>query len=97
MSGGGDRPAVVGDDERVGEHRWRAGELAAGSVGREEGQKRGLRLSLGDGGGHGGRRRPFLGKGQAGSALGSRVTKGRGEGASELEGKDLGGFEERGR
>ena len=58
-AGGGDRPAVVGDGERVGEHRWRAGKLAAGSVGREEGRKRGLRGSLGDGGGHGGRRRPF--------------------------------------
>jgi len=34
---GGDRPAVVGDGEWVGEHRWRARKLAAGSVGREEG------------------------------------------------------------
>ena len=55
---------------------------------------------LGQGGSVGGGRHSWginLGKGQAGSALGSRVTKGRGEGASELEGKDLGGFEERGR
>jgi len=41
----------MGDDERVGEHRRRAGELAAGSVGREEGRRRGLRGSLGAGGG----------------------------------------------
>jgi hypothetical protein len=46
-AGGGDRPAVVGDGERVGEHQWRAGMLAAGSVGREEGRRRVLRGDLG--------------------------------------------------
>ena len=54
MSGGGDRPAVVGDEERVGEHRWRARKLAAGSFGREERRKRGLRGRPASGGANGG-------------------------------------------
>ena len=78
VSGGSDRSAVVGDGERVGEYRWRARKLAAGSVGREEGRKRWLRGSLGYGGGHGGRRRPFPGKGAHG--LGSRAQEGRRKG-----------------
>jgi hypothetical protein len=78
VSSDGDRPAVVGDGERVSEYRWRARKLAAGSVGREEGRKRGLRGSLGDGGSHGGRRRPFLSKGA--HDLSSRAQEGRRKG-----------------
>ena len=43
-----------GGGERVGEHRWRPRELAAGVIGHEGGRRRGLRGELGGGGGHGG-------------------------------------------
>ena len=55
--GGGGAPMAKGEQGRVGEHRWRVGKLAAGSVGREEGRRRGLSGGLGGGDGHVGRRR----------------------------------------
>jgi hypothetical protein len=72
VSGNGSGPVDLGGGEWVGEHQRRVRELAMGSVGREDGWRRGLRGSLGGGGDHGGRRRPFQVKGGArGSALGS--------------------------
>ena len=50
---------VGGDGEGVGEYQWKARKVAAGVVGHEERRRRGLRGSLGRGGGHGWRRRPF--------------------------------------
>jgi len=51
---GGGGPVVRGGGERVGEHRWRPRELAAGVVGHEGGRRSELRGELGGGGGHGG-------------------------------------------
>ena len=65
VGGDGDRPAVVGDGEWVGEHQWRARKLVAGSVGREEGWRRGLRGGLEGGGAHGGGGGRFKQRGRA--------------------------------
>ena len=54
VGGDGDRTAVVGDSEWVGEHPCRARKLAAGSVGREEGRRRGFRGRPASGGANGG-------------------------------------------
>ena len=43
--GGGGGPAGLGISERVGEHQRSVRELATGSVGREEGRRRGFRTT----------------------------------------------------
>ena len=69
--GGGGGPVVRGGGERVGEHRWRPRELAAGVVGHEGGRRSELRGELGGGGGHGGGGGRSRRKGRAG--LGSQA------------------------
>ena len=64
-------PVVGGDGERVGEHRWRPRELAAGVVGHEGGRRSELRGELEGGGGHGGGGDRSRRKGRAG--LGSQA------------------------
>ena len=51
---GGGGPTALDGGKRVGEHRWRPRELAAGVVGHEGGRRSELRGELGGGGGHGG-------------------------------------------
>ena len=69
---------VRGGGERVGEHRWRPRELAAGVIGHEGGRRRGLRGSLGRGGANGGGVGRFRAEGQTGR--GARAQGGRREG-----------------
>jgi len=77
FGGGGGGPVVRGGGERVGEHRWRPRELAAGVVGHEGGRRRGLRGSLGRGGANGGGVGRFRAEGQTGR--GARAQGGRRE------------------
>ena len=78
FGGGGGGPVVRGGGERVGEHRWRPRELAAGVIGHEGGRRRGLRGNLGRGGGHGWRRWPFQAERGAWSRLSRSGRKERG-------------------
>ena len=75
----------LGAGERVGKHQRSVRELAAGSVGCEEGWRRELRGSLGGDGANGGGGGRFRAEGQMG--LGSRARSGGGkdEDASGLE------------
>ena len=52
--GGGAAPAVRGGGEWVWELHYGEGDLAAGSIWGEEGRRRGLRVELWGGNGHGG-------------------------------------------
>jgi hypothetical protein len=45
-NGGSAAPAALGGGEQAGEIQWEVGKLAAGSVGGEEGRKRGLCVEL---------------------------------------------------
>ena len=92
IGGGGDRPAVVGDGEWVGEHRWRARKLAAGRLGARKGvgggsagDRRAAALMAATGGsGH---------RGELGLALGAgRGVEGEGGGpfAKQREGGEPG-------
>jgi hypothetical protein len=82
FGGGGGGAAGLGGDEWVREQRWRSVVLAAGSVGCEDGWRRGLRGDLEGGGSHGGDGGRSRQQGLAGR--GARAQEGRRTGWERL-------------